>query len=664
MQGDILEQAAVARLNGDYQTAIRLCRDILDKNPGNADAESLLGVSLAETGDIATARPLITKSLGSAPTNWRFLLNHSVLLECEGDLAGARAEAQKAADAAPDRFEGWGRLGDLAGKMEDYQSAVAALEKALAAFPGHPALALRLAGAAYETGQLDRASEALDIFEKSAPGHPQALYLRTHIARQKHDWDGLIKAATASLAVAPDEEAPRAALAFAYSQQGHFAKAAEAYRPLAEKSPPQASHLATLGKYLLGARELNEGAALYKRALELEPNNSAAATGFSRHLNFTGDFENAAKYARLAIAADPNNAEAFAELALASGSKFSDEEIALAKKIGADTRAGAKHRAIALFACGDAEHQRKNRKGAFEAWAEANRLKHSLGDADPSARYDAKAHAAHVGRIIDLFSTDITASDAARARRPAPIFIVGMPRSGTTLLDSAISAHRDVSSAGELPYMLFALNEYLKLPNATGDVPQEFVEVFRQKYQMQYADYDVVDAPFITDKQPDNSFAVGLIRRVFPEARIIHIRRNPVEVCFSIFRRNFSTGWLASNSLEELAHYYSQYVRVTDHWRDTLGDNMAFVQYEDLVRNFESELRRLIAFCGLEWDPACLEYYKQDRAVITFSAAQVRKPPSPEHLNSTAPYEEWLAPLYAALRAENIDLETGARLGN
>ncbi|GJL90982.1 tetratricopeptide repeat-containing sulfotransferase family protein [Hyphococcus sp.] len=666
MQGDIFAQASVARLNGDNQTAIKLCRDILADAPDRLDAISLLGVNLAETGDLDGARPLITRALNAEPQNWRFLLNNSVLLECEGKLAAARAEAKKAADVSPERFEAWGRLGDLDGKLEDYSGAVEALEKALAAFPGHPALALRLAGAAYELGDYARANAALDTFEKAAPGHPQALHLRMHIARKKNNWDELITAASASLAASPDEEAPRVALAFAYAQQGHSARAAEVYRPLAEKQPPQATHLATLAKYLLGARSLEAGAALYRQALELEPNNSAAGAGYARHLNFTGDFENAALYARQAIASDPNNAEAFAELALAVNSKLTDKEIAQLEQIGNNNLAGVKHQAIALFASGDAHHQRKDRKKAFAAWMRANELKRSLGDSDASAKYDPESNENYINRIIESFPADFAGSEEERQQRPAPIFIVGMPRSGTTLLDSAISAHKNVASAGELPYMTFALNEYLSLKSpsdwTTGALPPELTKVFREKYKAQYKDFSVAEAPFITDKQPSNFYSVGLIRKVFPEAKIIHIRRNPVEVCFSMFRRNFSTSWQASTSLENLADYYSQYVRITDYWRSILGDNFGFIQYEDLVQDFETNLRRLIDFCELEWDQNCLEYYKQDRTVITFSAAQVRKPPSPEHLNSTAPYEEQLQPLYAALRAKNIDLETGARL--
>ncbi|WP_428407672.1 tetratricopeptide repeat-containing sulfotransferase family protein [Hyphococcus sp.] len=658
----MLEQALAARLNGDDQTAIRLSREILAANPGDAEAASLLGVSLAETGDLAAARPLVIRALESAPQSWRFLLNYSVLLEREGDLAAARAEAETAAIAAPERFECWGRLGDLAGKLQDYNGAADALEKALAIQP-HPALALRLAGAAYETGQYDRALAALDLFEKSAPGHPQALMLRTHIARQKNDWEGLAVAAEAAMKAAPEEEAARVALAYAHSQTGHFKKAVEVYRPLAEKTPQKADHLATLGKYLIWSRKLDEAADYFRKALELEPGHSAAAGGLARYLNFHGDFENAAIYARQAVASDPNNAEAFAELALAAGSNLTDAEVAQLKGIGDNEHQGPKHRAMAYYAAGDALHQRKDRQGAFDAWAAANRLKHAIGDIDKNARYNPAEHEAYIDKIIASFPTD--APPAPRGPRgPVPIFIVGMPRSGTTLLDSAISAHALVASGGELPYMSFALTEFFTWARQSGwrggAIPDDLLSAFREGYWKDARGYGVAEATFITDKQPTNFLSVGLIRRVFPKARIIHIRRNPVEVGFSIYRRNFTSGWQFSNSLEEIGHYYAQYARLTEHWRETVGEAFTFVQYEDLVRNFDKEIRRLVEFCGLDWDQACLEYYKQDRTVITFSAAQVRKPPSPEHLNSTSPYDAYLEPLRAALTQHGVDLETGA----
>lgn len=664
MQGDLLDQAAAARLNGDGRTAASLCQQVLADDPNNPNAKSLLGVCFAEAGQTQQARPLVEAALATAPDNWRFLLNYSVLQEAEGDMPGARASAEKAAAAAPERFEPWGRLGDICGKLEDFAGAADALGKAIAINPEQPMLALLLAGARYEIADYEGANEALDLFERYAPGHPHALRLRTHIARQTSNWEGLIACAKAWLAASPEEEAARVALAYAYSQPGFYARAVEAYKPLADQEPPNADHLATLGKYLLGARDLDEAERYYRRALEVDPNHAEAAAGIGRIMTFLGRFDAAADYSRQAIKNDPRNVEAYGQLALATNGRLDDAEIEQLKRLGGDESLQLEHRALSWYAAGDALHRRKQRAPAFEAWAEASRLKYALGDSDADARYARADYEAMAERIMRVFPNDHQGSDAERARRPAPIFIVGMPRSGTTLLESALAAHPDVACAGELPVMPFAQREFFAWADEAGwnggEVPRQLIEAIRQKYFDQYREYGIESSPFITDKQPNNFLCVGLIRRAFPEARIIHIRRNPMETGFSIFRRNFTRSWKFANSLLEIGHYYGLHSRLTAHWARTLGDNLAFVQYEDMVRDFEGELRRLVAFCGLEWNRSCLEYYKQERTVITFSATQVRKPPSPEHLNSTAPYEEFLGPLKSALQAAGVDLETGA----
>jgi len=664
MQDDLLQQASAARLGGDDQTAISLCRQALAKAPDNPDAMSLLGVCLAETGQTTQARPLIEKALAAAPENWRFNLNQSVLHECEGNLAAARASAEAAAATGSEHFEVWGRLGDLCGKQEDFAGAADALGKALAINQNHPALALLLAGACYEIADYQRADEALDLFEKFAPGHPHALRLRTHIARQTSNWEGLIASAKAWLKASPEEEAARVALAYAYAQPGFYARAVEAYKPLADNEPPSAEHLSTLGKYLLGARDLDAAEAYYRRALEIEPDHAEAAAGIGRLMTFLGRFDEAMAYSRQALKSDPRNVEAYGQLALASGGRLTDEEITQLQSLGEDATLQLEHRALSWYAAGDAFHRRKDRADAFTAWAKASELKHSVGDNDADAHYDASDYEQMADRIIRVFPHDHRAADADCTRRPAPIFIVGMPRSGTTLLESALAAHADIACAGELPVMPFAQREFFAWADEAGwnggEIPNSLIMAIRKKYFDQYRDYEIENAPLITDKQPNNFLCVGLIRRVFPEARIIHIRRNPMETGFSIYRRNFTRSWKFANSLSEIGHYYGLHSRLTEHWAQTLGDQLAFVQYEDMVRNFEGELRRLVAFCGLEWDPNCLEYYKQDRTIITFSAIQARKPPSPEHLNSTAPYMEYLTPLKIALKEAGVDLETGA----
>ncbi len=664
MSNGLLDQASAARLNGDDQAAIGMCRQLLAADPNDVDAMSLLGVSLAETGQLEEARQLIAAALTASPDNWRFLLNKSILDECGGDLSQARLTAEQAAVLAPEKFEVWGRIGDLSGKQGDFSGAADALSKAFSINPDHPALALRLAGACYETGDYERANEALDSFEKFAPGHPHGLRLRTHIARQTSNWDGLIESASAWLEASPDEDAARVALAFAYAQPGFYARAVEAYKPLADASPPNAEHLSTLGRYLLSARDLDTAEEYFRHALAVEPNHSEAKAGLGRIMTFLGRFEEAATLSRQALEADPQNVEAYGQLALAAGGRLTDKETEQLKTLGRDESLQPEQRALCWFAAGDALHRHKIRNGAFDAWAEASRLKLMVAETDADARYDAAMHEKAVDRLVRVFDYDPPRTDADRAKRPTPIFIVGMPRSGTTLLESALAAHKDVACAGELPVMPFAHREFGAWAEESGwnggEIPQGIIDAIRDKYFDQYREYGISNASFVTDKQPNNFLSVGLIRHVFPEARIIHIRRNPMETGFSIFRRNFARPWQFANSLVDIGHYYGQHSRITAHWSNTLGPNMAFIQYEDLVVNFENELRRLIAFCGLEWDANCLEYYKEERAVITFSAAQVRKPPSAEHLNSTDPYLEFLKPLESSLQQAGVDLKTGA----
>ena len=664
MSNELLDQASAARLNGDDAAAINMCRQVLSSDPNNVDAMSQLGVSLAETGQLEDARPLIAAALNAAPENWRFLINRSILEECEGELSTARQTAEASGALAPDKFEVWGRIGDLCGKQGDFPHAVEALTKAVAINPDHPALSLRLAGACYEIGDYKHASNALDNFERFAPGHPHLLRLRTHIARQTNNWEGLIESATAWLNAAPNEEAARVALAFAYAQPGFYARAVETYRPLADAAQPTAAHLSTLGRYLLSARDLDAAEDYFRRALALDQDYSEAIAGLGRIMTFIGRFDQAADLSRQALKIDPGNVEAYGQLTLATGGKITDEELQHLQSLGGNHEIQPEHRALCWFAAGDGFHRRKIADAAFGAWAKACELKSLIAETDADARYDAVAHEASVARIMREFDKDPDASDAERSRRPTPIFIVGMPRSGTTLLESALAAHRDVSCAGELPVMPFAHREFNAWADEAGwkggEIPTGIIDAIRQKYFDQYREYGI-DAPhFVTDKQPNNFLSVGLIRHVFPEARIIHIRRNPMETGFSIFRRNFTRPWQFANSLTHIGHYYGQHSRVTAHWSTLLGDKIGFIQYEDLVVNFETELRRLIDFCGLEWDANCLEYYKKDRTVITFSAAQVREPPSAAHLNSTDPYLEFLTPLSNSLEQAGVDLESGA----
>jgi tetratricopeptide (TPR) repeat protein len=660
MTQHLLDRAYAARQGGDDAGAEALCRTILNGEPGNFAARSLLAVCLAERGEIADARPLAEQAAAAEPDNWRFLLNLSIIREIEGDVVAALDGARKATAFAPERFETWGRLGDLAGMNGRFDEATLALDRASDLNPSHSALAMRLAGAAFETGKLDVCEKAIGRFARSVPGHPAALRLKTHLARKRGDRAAYVEAASLWLAAEGSDPAARVALAHALAQQEDYHGAVEAYRPLVEANPDDAAHAAALAQYLLWARDFGAAEGLFLRALALVPTHGDAAAGLARLYVYRGEMDKAERFARQAIAADRANVEGYAQLALATNSALTDAELQSLRALADDPELEREHRVIAGFTAGEVLHRRKEFGEAFDAWMEANKLKRSRSGGDSGMHYDRQQVERWVDQLLAKFRGVPNHRTSALSGQPTPLFVVGMPRSGTTLLDVALAAHRDISSGGELPAMPGILERFMEWASAEnwvgGAIPVPIAEAMRAAYLSQYARYEIAEAKFVVDKQPLNFRSVGLIRHLFPAAPIIHIRRNPLETGFSIFRKNFTRSWTFSTSLEDIGHFYGQYMRVTDHWREIVGNAWAEVQFEMLAAEFEPQMRRIIAHIGLEWDPACLDYHTGSAIVTTLSSTQIRKPPSTDHIDSTSPYTAQLRPLRLALERAGVEV--------
>ena len=655
-----LGEAYAARRSGNVAAALESCRRILAVDPAHRGARSLAGVCLAEAGDIEKARPLIENAVTEEPGNWRFLLNLSVLREIEGRIGEAIQSARKATENAADRFEAWGRLGDLCGRQGDFEGAVAALGKAVALQPDHPGMALLLASAAYDIGRYDLSGSALDKFERMAPGRPEALRLRTHLARKRNDSDAFMDAASRWLAVDLMAEEARVALAYGHAQRDDFHAAVEIYRPLVEANPNNADHAATFAQYLLWSRDFEGAERFYSRALEVRPEHAGAAAGLARLNIYKGRFAEAADFARTALEADATNVDAYAQLALANELQLSDEFLARLQTVASDPGIEPERRAIAWFTLGDVYHRRREPDRAFDAWKRANELKRDVAAQAANGQYDRRATEMLVDRLIASFGKLPDSAAPAMSAGPGPIFIVGMPRAGTTLLESALAGHAEISSGGELPGMPALLTRFLDWVDAAGwqggAIPGPIADRMRASYLRQYGDYRIEPARFVTDKQPLNFLSVGLIRHLFPDAPVIHIRRNALETGFSIYRNNFTKSWPFSTDLADIGHYYGEYARLMDHWSSVLGDGLSTVQYEQLVGDLEGELRRLLAHSGLEWDPNCLSYFRRQSIVTTLSSAQVRKPPSKAYMSSTMPYIRDLQPLKAALEQAGVDI--------
>jgi len=664
-----LAEAAQLRLANDFAGARARCEAVLAERPDDAEAMSLMGVCAIETGDMAGGRTWLDRAETADPRLGVVHLYRSILHEASGDLDAALASARRASELAPYRFDVWGRYGDLAGRAGDFPACAHALDAALktdAAHPARPHVALRLAGAEVELMDLPAASAALDIAEAGGlAGTLDVLRLRAELARHAGDWEALTRAAQAWLELAPQDNEAKGALALGWGRQGYYRKAVRLFRPVVDAAPDVPENWAALGRLLLGARDLEGGKAAFDRALTLDPDCAEATFGLSRIHTFRGDTEAAIAMSRRTLEIDPGNFEAYGQLSEVSGGRLTDAELERLTQEAGKPGMPADRLSIGLFALGDAHHRRKQREDAFAAWSRANDTKKLQHNGAIVSAYDRGKQEAQTDWQTRVFTGPVAKPAVTLEQRP--IFIVGMPRSGTTLIEAAISAHEDAVAGGELGVMPSLFEKFLAWARETGwsggEIPDSVLAPWREQYLAQYSDYGLTGARWVTDKQPANVVAVGLIRQIFPDAPVIHIRRKPVEVAFSIYRRNFSRMWPFAHDLEDIAHYYAMQARLGAHWAHVFPERVMPLQYETLVGDFEPQLRAALDHCGLGWSQRCLEYYKVDRAVMTFSATQVRKPPSADHLDSTSPYRPWLEVFDRALERLPVDPQTGVWTG-
>ncbi|RKR03214.1 tetratricopeptide repeat-containing sulfotransferase family protein [Maricaulis maris] len=666
-----LAEAGQRRLAEDFAGARGLCDAVLAEMPDNAEAMAIQGVCALETGDLAAGSSWLDRAEAADPANASAPLYRSIQHEMSGNLAAALEAASRAATLAPGRFDVQGRLGDVAGRAGVYDLAGDALSRALEIEPQHPAaahLALMLAAARLETGDFAAARKAARSAETGGlAGSPDLLRVQAMVSRQLGDWVAMSDQAGRWLAAAPDDEEARGALALALGEQGYYRRAVEIFRPVVDAHPGDAENWAALGRLMIGARDMASARSAFQRALSLDDACAEASFGLARIETMFGHTDEAIALARQTLEHDPAQLEAYGMLCELTRGALPEVDIERLQAEIDRPDLAVDRKAIGLFALGDCRHAAKQRDAAFAAWRAANSCKHVQHTGKARSAYDRGAHEARVDRLIAAFD-EVDTTAPVMGTGPTPVFIVGMPRSGTTLLEAALAAHEDVVGGGELSAMIVILAEFERWAKqdrySGGPIPEARLEAWRARYLGQYEAHGLEGARWVTDKQPSNFLAIGLIRQMFPDAPVLHIRRKPVETAFSIYRRNFSRMWPFAHDLGDIAHYYAHQARIGDHWARHYPGRVTTIQYEDFVRDFEDRLRYILARTRIGWSRACLEFYKQDRAVMTFSALQVRRAPSPQHLDSTTPYRDWLGAFDDELSCWPVDPDTGAWTGH
>jgi tetratricopeptide (TPR) repeat protein len=511
--------------------------------------------------------------------------------------------------------------------------------------------ALLRAGMALVQNDLPAAEGILRPYLKQHPTNVKAIRMMAELAARigrLADAENLLRRA---IELAPGFTAARSNLAMVLYKQNRLVDAIAELDQLGRDD-----QLAEIGSAGLKAAamsrvgRLEEARDLYGILLTSRPNESNVWMSFGHVLKTVGDKPEAIDAYRRAIELKPTLGEAWWSLANLKTVRFSEEDLASMESALGDAKSNADDRFHLHFALGKALEDAGQSGPSFRHYAEANRLRHA------ELRYDPNEISHHVERSQALFTSEFLSVRAGwGCQATDPIFILGMPRAGSTLVEQILSSHSAIEGTAELPDMPAIArrleprdggNSYAE--TVTGLTSNE-LRALGEEYLDRASVQRFTDKPMFIDKLPNNWAHVGLIKLILPNAKFIDARRHPLACGFSNFKQHYARGQVWAYDLAEIGAYYRDYVMLMRHFDDVLPGCVHRVIHENLVDDPETEVRRLLDYLGLPFEPACLAFYENPRAVRTASSEQVRRPISREGLDQWKPFEAWLDPLKDAL---------------
>lgn len=541
--------------------------------------------------------------------------------------------------------------------------------------------ALQQAVIAHKGGDLATAANLYREILQKQPNNSDALHLLGVVAQQQGDLKLAITLHERAIANAPTVAAYHYHLGLAHQELQQFARAAEAFREAARVQPGYAEAEHSLGLVLMRLGRVEEAIAAELRALAGNPQLVAAHTQLGELYRLQGDLTSAERHLREALELDANHAPAHHTLGLAlqANNRFDEAEMHLRKAIALEPQAGESYYNIALgkrfsaedpdistmtalldspnlgrsrraalhFSLGKAYDDLANYERAFHHYTEANGL---MNSGFPMDQYRAQTR-----RIMQVYDRPFFVGRSEYGSRSnLPVFIVGMPRSGTTLVEQILASHPAVQTWGERRDIGRVVAEMSRRLGGGTDYPEcakKLTATTASQLAQAYLDRMPVDTLTLraVDKAPLNFRHLGLIALLFPNAKIIHCRRHPLDVCLSCYFQNFRYGHAYTHELRVLAQFYNEYLKLMEHWRKVLPLPIYDVTYEELVRGPESVSRKMLNSCGLDWNEACMRFYENALPVHTASHWQVRQPMYRRSLGRWKHYERFLGPLKEAL---------------
>ncbi|MCG8371408.1 MAG: sulfotransferase [Proteobacteria bacterium] len=503
-------------------------------------------------------------------------------------------------------------------------------------------------------GQLLKADQLCRRFLRQNRHHIEAMRLLADIGIRLRVYDDAEFLLESCVELAPENIRARGDYVKILNRKGKFGQACEQARILDQQQPRNPAWKLGMASALMGLGRVSEAIALYEDNLERSANKAGVRVMLGHACKAHGDFEAAIDAYHAACADRPDYGDAYWSLANTKTYSFDDDELDRMRAHESSSETTGDDRIHLCFAIGKAFEDRNDYSASFDYYERGNQLRQAQSGYSPDRTNDL------VRQQMETCTRELfDKRGSLGCRQPDPIFIVGMPRAGSTLLEQILASHSMVDGTMEL-HEILGLAQRLGGRNAAGPpaYPQNLWELddsYFERFGGKFIDDTRVyrgDAPFFIDKMPNNFMHVGLIRLILPNAKIVDARRHPMACGFSCFKQLFGEGQDFSYGLEAIGRYYSDYLRLMDHWDEVVPGFVLRVMHEDVVNDLETQVRRILDFCGLPFEEACLEFHRTERSIKTPSSEQVRQPIYRSGLEYWRNYESWLDPLKNALDSE------------
>jgi len=643
-------ERAMAFLNaGDAKMAEKICRSTLNEvSSGEPNLQVLLSVALIRQGRSGAAVKRLKHTLRMFPD---FPQAHEELgnaLLAQNNPDKAIESFRKAIELNPENPSSLIKLGKIYSALGRKEEAEESYKAALALDPIQEQLAT--ATQLFARGEVEEAEKLCREVLKKKPDDVNGLVLLASIASKMEQKEDAIVLLERAVELKPKFARAWADLAESYSEIENYGKALDAVQRVIQLQPDLPFGFMIRGS-ILGKMHDHEGAIKsYGDALKIEPDHMGSNMGLGNVLKTVGRYDESVAAYKKCVEIQPIFAEAYWSLANLKTYTFDESEMKAMEEHVKNDQMPINNKAFFHIALANAKEKQKDYEEAWVNFETGNDLRRQ------EEVYDSVQTQVTHDQLIEVFNEELIESIKGKGcQSKAPILIVGLPRSGSTLIEQILASHSLVEGTKELPDLSLLARKLtksrpqgIKYPDAVKDMSDEELVEYGEDYLTTTKRYRT-DKPHFIDKMPNNFANIGFLKMILPNAKVINAQRNPLDSCISSYKQLFYKGQSWSYDLFEIAEYYLEYQRMMDHWHKLFPGEILDLKYESIINNQKDTTENLLKYCGLEWEEQCLKFYETERSINTASSEQVRQPIYKGAMNAWKNYERHIAPLIETL---------------